>query len=251
MSDHKGAFNRRDVLKGISAGTAGVALASGKASAQSSYDITVSTSDGLYQEYGTDPLDKAYDYIVGAFNDVAPSANISKGENSVPAPVEEHNQSFSAETPCSPYTVQYDGILAWWDEYCTCQASFTEDDANLLILRDHSGGKASGVGGQYCVASGGNNLDDIPSAYTKYLLASNYPSIMNTILEEIGHCLQIGLDQEDYNFEQTGSTLEELSNYYITAIDTPGSTNECGEQVDPEDGWAQTWSDCTVNDYWY
>lgn len=112
-------LNRRSVLKSIPIGSIGLAVGTGKVSAQSSYDVSVSTSEGLYEDYGAEILDKAVEYVKGAFNDVGISSYVTKGEYSVPAPVEEHNKQFTAETPCAEYEVQYDGLLSWWRDYVT------------------------------------------------------------------------------------------------------------------------------------
>lgn len=136
------------------------------------------------------------------------------------------------------------------ERLCDCQASYIQSDSNILIVRDHSGGKAY-ASGKYSVSSAGNTISEIPKDYNKYLLKSEYPQVITTVLEEIGHNLQINDAKKDYHYERTGRTLEYGGNDYITAIDPPEGKNECDEDVEPEDGMAHTWSACTVNDYWY
>ena len=243
---------RRGVLKALSAGSITTGLAaSNVAATQNSYDVSLHTSDGLYNEDAATPINRASEYVQGAFNDITPAGNVVKRANQVPTPVERHKKSFEVDSdPCFGNPAQYEGIRDWWKNYGDCVGSDIQDDANVLILRDHSGGIARSIGAKYCVASGGHNLDDMPSGYNKYL-GNSYPGIVNTILEEIGHCHQISPQEKEYHHERTGHTLEALGNYYMTAIDHSEDENECGAPRYNVDGNAHTWSNCTFEDYWY
>lgn len=214
--------------------------------------VSISTSAGLYTDHGSTPINRAKEYVDGAFQEISPTGNTSKLANGLITPKERHNESFYVEEDsCHGQPASYDGMLAWWHDYEECNLPDAEDDSNILVLRDHSGGKA-GKSGKYSVASGGNNLMDLPSSYIKYALESQYPGIASTILEEIGHNLQ----RVDISFhsERTGESEQVDRDWYVTPLGegAQGTQNECDEYVEYADGMKHTWDQqCTVNNYWY
>lgn len=227
-----------------------------------SYQIGVWISSELYNADGWTPLDRAVEWIDGALNKTDKGGNATGYYDTVPAPVEDKETSFSTQYPCLNESCSYDHLLQWWDDYAPCHFN-VQSDSNILITLDDDyhpmdGGRAW-QSGKYAIAETGKYLSGLSSTYGEYGKGDPH-DCMHTVLEEIGHnLLQENTDDEGkynngdgYNHHDNGSIQKHDGEGYITPmgiddkeLSFDSGSNNCDEYYSTSPvGYELHWSEC-------
>lgn len=234
-----------------------------------SFDVAVFTTGDLYNhcndEFGDGfaGRDIAIDFIEGAFNRSSNhSVNTIAASDIVHTPTEKIREPFEAPAPC------YEGLgdVSWtdlrdywkfWIEDADCKDPHASGkDCNLLLSDTPNGGLG---GGKYACSGGAFVVASNYSSYENYGFDPAFNKV-DTILEEVGHCLVSNMKDEDYGDNNgdgkiphdSGRLYSTFEGYTITPIGITGDVdyNNCGKFVDKDglwsgDGWNARYSPCT------
>lgn len=217
------------------------------------YEISIYQTNELYNyckdTYGDGyrARDRAYTYFEGADDYLSDNITVYKPDTGIGAPTEELNESFDAAYPCDrSYTVSYDKLVYWWEDYVDCELGTTRD-CDLLLTNANSPNHGRARKSQYACAEGGPHIADLPSSYDERGYTDPYDA-METAMHEFAHCVMDGTDDDGttYNEHAVGDSHYHDGDYFETMMtnDTIGSKNECDDFVDSPDGYEMRWDYC-------
>lgn len=202
--------------------------------------VGVWVSRNLYDETGYTVRDKAVSYLQNSDSNVSYYYDAVAKPEIITAPTEEPNSSFDAKYPCDrTFTISYDNLYDWWQDYTDCELDNLEPDCNLLIT-NNSGACGGGRGGGTLAVANGNRIENLADGLTYDDSCAAYS--MGTVLQEVGHCIVnvSDSDGDGHGDHDTCDNVYHNSEQYITPMgvgyqDELNSYNECGDYfIKPE-----------------
>lgn len=201
-------------------------------------------TDELYNLSGYTPIDRAVEYIEGAFS-YSPHTVTTILGSTVNAPQEKVFESFEATFPCDKsFTVTYDHLGDWWYDYVRCELGVSNDCTLLLTSYDSEAGVCTK--NEYSVSEGGQHVADLPSPFEIWGCTRPFDS-MQTALHEVGHALMgLGDDAEGSEEHDVGGRYNHNGTISRTPMGVLGSYNECSDYAPEHDncGEMQYWECC-------
>lgn len=211
------------------------------------FEISVFTTQELYEKCqdnlgdGFAARDMAAEWVDNAMSRSGETARIKKSSEKIWAPTEQASNGFNAHNYCTGEFEWHNSLYKWWMNYERCSShDVAAKDSNVLITAADGGGLAASrwavVGGTYHIA----NVYDSYVNYSFHHRANN----MESLLEEVGHCLTD--DMADYDYRDSGDgfiahdsgmTYERPEGVTISPIGVTGDTskNNCPHSVNKYD----------------
>lgn len=215
------------------------------------FEISVYQTADLYRhcndEHGNgfQARDRVETYMEGADDYLSHNIIVHTPSKIIDAPTEEVGESFTGEHPCTGTSGTWDRLVSWWEDYVDCDLGTTRD-CDLLLTNATATNRGVARADQYACAEGGRHIAELPSSYDVRGETDPY-NAMETVMHEFAHCVLTGWhDGSAYEEHAVGNTYPFNGKYYETMMtnEAIGSKNECGDYVDPKDGYEMRWADC-------
>lgn len=176
------------------------------------------------------------------------SVSVTKSGESIGVPTEQLGDSFDAPYPCDrSFTVSYNSLIAWWQDYVDCQIDKSQD-CDLLLTSAGGGGVCRND--HYSISSRGQDIASLPASYEIAGCDTGHGG-MQTAMHEAGHAFMDKGASWEHN---SGYVYERGSTYHRTPMGHGGSAgdNECGQRSpDHTDGCEEMrwYKNCCVENW--